>query len=131
MNTTNPIIAEIIRGLIIESRHRGCFAVVDASGKTVFASGDITSPIFPRSAIKTFQCLPLIESGAADRFGFTEEEIALCCASHNGEPDHVRVAHSMLAKSGNSEAQYECGAHWPSDEAARPRFWGASARGGL
>ena len=52
--------------------------------------------------------------GAADRFGFTEEqEVALTCSSHNGEPDHVRVARSMLKKAQNSEEHYECGAHWP------------------
>jgi L-asparaginase II len=54
-----------------------------------------------------------VDSGAAERFGFTDEEIALCCASHNGEPEHVRVARSMLAKAENRETDYECGAHWP------------------
>ena len=71
--------------------------------------------IFPRSAIKAFQCLPVIESGAADRFGFSDEDMALACASHNGEAGHVRVARGMLAKAGMSEAQYECGAHWPHE----------------
>ena len=116
---TNPVLAEIIRGQIIESRHRGAFAVVDSAGKIALALGDVETPIYPRSAIKAFQCLPLIESGAAGRFGFTEEEIALCCSSHDGEADHVRVAKSILAKAGNDESQYECGTHWPTGEAAR------------
>jgi L-asparaginase II len=111
---TNPIIAEVTRGPIIESRHCGSYVVADASGKIILQAGDITTPIYPRSAIKAFQCLPLIESGAADRFHLTDEEIALCCASHNGEPDHVRVARSILKKSGLDETCYECGAHWPS-----------------
>jgi L-asparaginase II len=115
----NPVIAEVTRGGIVESRHRGAFAVVDRSGHVVAAEGGIAASVFPRSAIKAFQCLPVIDSGAADRFGFTAEEIALCCASHNGEPDHVRVARSMLGKAGNAEDLYECGAHWPSHEAAR------------
>jgi L-asparaginase II len=115
---TNPIIAEITRGGIVESRHTGAYVVSDASGKIIAQAGDISRPIFPRSAIKAFQCLPMIESGAADAFGFNDEEIVLCCASHNGEPDHVRVAVSMLAKAGISESCYECGAHWPSSRAA-------------
>jgi L-asparaginase II len=115
---TNPIIAEVIRGLIVESRHTGAFAVSDSHGRIILSAGDITMPIYPRSAIKAFQCLPVIESGAADHFGFNNEEIALCCSSHNGEPEHVRVARSILAKAGLTEACYECGAHWPSYRSA-------------
>ena len=109
----NPVIAEVTRGGIVESRHTGAFAVVDGAGKLIRSAGDFAAPIFPRSAIKAFQCVPVIESGAADRFGFTEEELALACSSHNGEPDHVRVARSMLKKAQNGEEHYECGAHWP------------------
>jgi L-asparaginase II len=115
---TNPIIAEVSRGGIVESRHRGSYAVVDEQGKVVRQAGEISLPVFPRSAIKAFQCLPVIDSGAADRFGFTDEEIALCCSSHNGEPEHVRVAKAMLAKAGNQEDNYECGAHWPIETKA-------------
>ena len=109
----NPIIAEVTRGPIVESRHHGAYVVCDAKGKIVISAGDIQSPIYPRSAIKAFQCLPMIESGAADAFGFTDEEIALCCSSHSGEAEHVRVARSMLLKSGCSEDDYECGASMP------------------
>lgn len=109
----NPIIAEVTRGGIVESRHRGAYAIVDRTERVVVSAGDILAPVFPRSAIKAFQCLPVIEQGAADRFGFTPEEIALACSSHSGEAEHVRVARSMLAKGGNAEDLYECGAHWP------------------
>lgn len=115
----NPVIAEVTRGGVVESRHTGAYAVVDASGKLVAAAGDTGRAVFPRSAVKAFQCLPMIESGAADRFGFTEEELALACASHAGEAPHVRVAANMLAKVGMSETHYECGAHWPSDVSAQ------------
>jgi L-asparaginase II len=115
---TNPIIAEITRGPIVESRHAGAFVASDAAGNIVLSGGDIESPVYPRSAIKAFQCLPVIESGAADHFGLTDEEIALCCSSHGGEPEHVRVARSILHKSGNAEEAYECGAHWPSSRPA-------------
>jgi len=116
---TNPIVAEVTRGGIVESRHRGAYAVVDQTGHVVSAEGGIAANVYPRSAVKAFQCLAVVESGAADRFGFTEEEVALCCASHNGEPEHVRVARAMLAKAGNGEDLYECGAHWPSHESSR------------
>ena len=113
MTHTNPILAEILRGNTVESQHRGAFAVVDATGKIVYANGDIQKPVFPRSAVKAFQCVPVITSGAADRFGFTEEEIALCCASHSGETEHLRVAASMLRKASINEDAFECGTHWP------------------
>ena len=109
----NPIIAEVTRGGIVESRHTGAFCVVDAAGRVLKSAGDIEAPVFPRSAIKAFQCVPIIETGAADHFGFSEEDLALACSSHNGEAEHVRVARSMLNKANNSEEHYECGAHWP------------------
>jgi L-asparaginase II len=116
----NPVLAIATRGGISESLHRGAFAVSDAAGAIVLSAGDIDTPVFPRSAVKAFQCIPVIESGAAARFGFSDEEIALCCSSHNGEVEHVRVATSMLAKCGCGAHDYECGAHWPNDaEAAR------------
>jgi L-asparaginase II len=109
----NPILAEVSRGHTVESLHRGSFAVANAHSKIVLENGNITHPIFPRSSIKAFQCVPLIESGAADHFGFDDEDIALACSSHNGEAEHVRVAASMLAKAAIDEAAYECGSHWP------------------
>ena len=92
--TQNPVIAQVTRGGKVESSHSGAYAVSDASGTIVTAAGDIDTAVFPRSAIKAFQCLPVVESGAADHFGFSDEEIALCCSSHNGEAEHVRVARS-------------------------------------
>lgn len=115
---TNPIIAEITRGPIVESRHTGSFVVSDAQGRITLCGGDFSKPTYPRSAIKAFQCLPVIESGAADHFGLTDEEIALCCASHDGQPEHVRVARAILAKIGVDEVCYECGAQWPTSRAA-------------
>ena len=113
MINPNPVIAEILRGTTVESQHRGAYAVVDSQGHLIRSAGDIRRPVFPRSAVKAFQCVPVIESGAADRFGLSDEEIALCCASHTGEPEHVRVASSILRKAGIAEAAYECGTHWP------------------
>jgi L-asparaginase II len=114
----NPIIAEVTRGSIVESRHRGAYVVCNAQGEVVASAGDVSAPIYPRSAIKALQCLPMIESSAADAFGFSDEEIAICCGSHYGEPEHVRVAKSMLAKCQIDESCYECGAHYPSSREA-------------
>jgi L-asparaginase II len=115
----NPILVEVTRGGILESRHTGAYVVRRGDGAVAAAAGDIAQPVFPRSAIKALQCLPVIENGAADRFGFTGEELALACSSHNGEPEHVRVARAMLAKAGMTEDQLECGAHWPMDHDAQ------------
>jgi L-asparaginase II len=115
---TNPILVEILRGPLVESRHRGAVAVADASGKVVFAVGDIATPVFPRSAVKALQALPLVESGAADRFGFGDEELALACASHSGEPGHVAVVERMLAAAGLDATALRCGTHWPMSQPA-------------
>jgi L-asparaginase II len=114
----NPILVEVTRGPVVESRHRGAVAVVDADGRTVLALGSVDDPVFPRSAVKAIQAVPLLESGIADRFGLTEAEIALACASHAGEPEHVATAAAMLARVGRDEACLECGAHWPFREEA-------------
>src|SRR5579862_768671 len=110
---SNPVLVEVWRGTRVESRHRGAVAIVDAAGTTVLALGDVSVPVFPRSAVKALQALLLIESGAADRFGFGDEELALACASHSGEPGHVAVVTGMLAKAGLDAAALRCGAHWP------------------
>ena len=114
----NPILVEVLRSHLVESRHRGAVAVADADGGTVLAIGDVTTPIFPRSAVKALQALPLIESGAADAFGFGDEELALACASHSGEAGHVAAVTGMLAKAGLDVSALRCGAHWPMAQSA-------------
>jgi L-asparaginase II len=114
----NPVLVEVTRGPEVESRHRGAVAVVDADGATVLALGDVECRVFPRSAVKALQALPLVESGIAARFGLTDAEIALACASHSGEPEHAATAAAMLAKVGRDVACLECGVHWPLAERA-------------
>ncbi len=114
----NPVLVEVTRGNIVESRHRGAAMVVDADGKVVLSVGDVDRPVFPRSAVKSIQALPLVESGAADAYGFGDREIAMAGASHSGEPEHAALATAMLAKAGLDEAALECGAHWPSRQEA-------------
>jgi L-asparaginase II len=116
----NPVLVEVTRGSEVESRHRGAVSVVDAEGTAVLALGDVECRVFPRSAVKALQALPLVEGGFADTYGLTDAEIALACASHSGEPAHVAAAAAMLEKAGQTPACLECGAHWPSnDDAAR------------
>ena len=114
----NPILVEVARGGHVESFHRGAAVVVDAGGCVIQAWGDVERPIFPRSAVKPLQALPLVASGAADRFGLTQAEIALACGSHAGEPLHVATAESMLRKAGQDASRLECGVHWPLGESA-------------
>lgn len=114
----NPILAEVTRGSAVESRHRGAAVVVDADGRVVLALGDVERPVFPRSAVKALQALPLLESGAADRYGLTPAEIALAVASHSGEQAHAETSLAMLKKAGRDASCLECGAHWPMGEAA-------------
>ena len=123
----NPILVEAWRGSVVESFHRGAYAVVDAAGAVVAARGDIERPVYPRSAIKILQALPLVESGAADRFGLSNDELALACASHEGEAAHVQTAASMLSKAGFDDSVLECGTHWPYNEAAKLALAAAGA----
>src|SRR5882724_5402388 len=113
---SNPVLVEVFRGALVESRHHGAVAVVDADGATVLALGDVAQPVYPRSAVKMIQALPLVESGAAEKFGFGDQELALACASHGGEPAHVEVASRMLARAGLDGAALECGVQWPSHQ---------------
>lgn len=117
-NSSNPVLVETTRGEMVESRHTGAAAVVDAEGRVVRSWGDIDAPVFARSAIKPLQALPLVESGAADRFGLSNVEIALACASHRGEPIHVETVRRWLARADLGPQDLECGAHAPGNAAA-------------
>lgn len=114
----NPVLIEVTRGDRVESRHRGAIAVFDADGRCVFSVGDINEPIYPRSAVKAIQALPLIESSAAEAFGYGNRELALAQASHGGEPDHVATATAMLRAAGLDESALQCGAQWPTHSAS-------------
>ena len=112
----NPELVEVLRGGNVESFHRGAIAIVETDGTLRTAIGDIDRPVFPRSAVKVLQALPLVASGAADALGLLDAELALACASHGGEPLHAETAAAMLAKAGLDAGSLECGAHWPYHE---------------
>ncbi len=108
-----PILARVFRGPRVESAHRGMLAVVDERGTLVGSCGDPATPVYARSAAKPFQTMPLLEAGGEKAFRLGDDEIALMCASHGGEPRHVRLAEAILRKGGFRAADLECGAHAP------------------
>lgn len=110
-------VIEVVRGGLVESSHPVHIAVSDGDGRLVASVGDVGRSTFYRSAAKPIQALPLVDEGVLDRFGFTDEELALCCASHEGEPAHVAGVRSMLAKAGLDTEALECGPHPPFAEA--------------
>src|ERR1017187_3713959 len=110
----NPILVQRYRGEVLESFHRGVICMLDADNKVIFSVGDIQQVCFPRSALKLFQILPLLESGAVEKFGFTPEEIAIMCGSHNGESEHLRAVNSILSKIGLDKKKLQCGPQYPT-----------------
>lgn len=106
-------VVEVVRGAIVESRHRIHAAVVDAGGRTRASVGNPDLIAFIRSAAKPFQAIPLVTDGTLDRFGITLEELAVACGSHSGEPRHVGAAQSILTKVGLDGDSLACGAHAP------------------
>lgn len=119
---SSEILANVIRGEVTESVHRGHLIVVDGDGNILIQNGEPDTVTFFRSAAKPFQAMPFITTGAADAFGFSEEEIALACASHSGESRHVRIADFMLTRLGLSEAHLRCGTHLPFYEKEAERM---------
>ena len=113
----NPILIEFTRGSLVESAHAGALALVRATGEVVASIGDIAAPVFPRSAIKPLQALPLLETGAAERFGFSAPEIAIASGSHSGTAAHAALVRAMLARAGLPETALGCGSHEPMDGA--------------
>ena len=119
MKTSNPILVELTRGELVESFHRGAVAVVDGSGALTAKWGDVDRLIYARSAIKPLQALPLIETGAADKFSLSDQEIALACSSHSAEEIHTDTVSSWLTRLGLGEDNLECGTCPPLLEETR------------
>src|SRR5262245_45254290 len=117
-----PTLVEVTRGSLVESRHRGFIAVVDAAGAVVTSLGDIRTPAWFRSAAKPFQTIPIITSGAAARYEFTPRELAVIIGSHSGEGAHLETVLSILNKIALDESSLKCGAHLPFDDASANRL---------
>ncbi len=115
----HPWIVEVTRGDLVESQHIGHGVVIDQSGQTLLAFGDVARVTFPRSAAKWIQGLELVRSGAADAFQLTDQHLAIACASHNGETAHTELVSSWLAQIGLRLSDLECGTSPPFTEAVR------------
>lgn len=113
-----PLVA-VTRGEVVESLHYGAFIVVGSDGRVVLGEGSSSLLTYPRSSMKPFQALPLIEHGGDRVFHLTQEEIAITCASHSGTELHRNVLKGMHEKIGLEESDLACGVHWPSDAETR------------
>ncbi|SNS19572.1 asparaginase [Noviherbaspirillum humi] len=107
------LLAQVLRGGEVESSHSGAVAVVDARGRLLHHTGDPHGLTFTRSTLKPFQAMPFVHAGGLERFGYTEAEAALLCASHFGEGKHVQAAQRMLSQAGCGEHHLQCGCHEP------------------
>lgn len=112
----NPVVVDVFRNETVESRHRGAVVAVDTSGDVVLQLGEIDALVFPRSSLKPFQAIPLVESGAASHFALDQQELALACASHNAEPAHQQVLAGWMHRTGLTVEHLECGVALPYDE---------------
>ncbi len=106
-------LAEVTRGEVMESVHRGVIAVVDTQGEVIASLGDPQYRTYFRSAAKPIQALPIIESGAAVDYSFTLKDIAVIISSHNGEPEHCESVSDILEKIGLGEEYLRCGLRAP------------------
>jgi L-asparaginase II len=109
-------LVHVYRGPLIESNHYGHIAVVDLKGNVLRGLGDPQHVTFVRSSSKPLQAIPVVESGAADRYRFSQADLALCCASHNGEQRHTDRVADMLARIGVPHEALQCGIHAPRDQ---------------
>jgi len=127
----NPVLVDVCRSETVESCHRGSVIAINADGKTLLSLGDSDALVFPRSSLKPLQVMPLVESGACDHFSMTDQELALACASHSGEQQHLNVLSQWMQRIGLDASQLECGPSLPLDvEAAHEhlRLGGKPAR---
>lgn len=115
----SPVIINVCRGSLVESSHRGAIAIVNADGELCAGVGDESLVTFMRSTAKPIQALPLVASGAADRFGITTSELAVMVGSHSGEAIHTKQVSSILEKIGLNTSNLRCGVHLPSDWSAQ------------
>ncbi len=110
---------EIWRGALLESQHLGHAVICDDRGQIVMSWGNPEALIYPRSSSKMIQALPLITSGAADKYGLTDEHLALACASHNGAVIHTDRVRAWLEQLGLNDDAFRCGSQEPNDRPAR------------
>lgn len=119
---TNPVLAEVVRSGFVESVHRGALVVTGPEGDARLALGDVVSPVYPRSSNKPLQAVGMLRAG----LDFAGEDLALACASHSGEPRHVKHVLELLQAAGLREDDLACPPDFPLHvpsmrDAAEPR----------
>lgn len=112
---SHPIVVRLTRAGVTEAVHRGAWCLVDTSGRILAEAGDVARPMWTRSAIKSLQALPFLETGGVDRFRLEEDELAVMLASHNAEAQHVAVVRRLLARAELGEEHLRCGNQVPTD----------------
>lgn len=115
----NPILVRVHRGAFCESIHRGSWGLIDRDGRVLEGVGELEAPLLARSAVKSLQALPLVETGAADAAGYDEADLALALASHSGEPLHTERVQTILARLELDHGALRCGAQSPGDPRTR------------
>jgi len=113
--TEAPVLAHVVRSGFVESVHRGTVVVTSSDGDIQWALGDPSGPVFARSANKPLQALAMVRAG----LDLPDDELALACASHSGEPFHLDAARRILAGAGRTEADLQNTPDYPMDEAER------------
>lgn len=111
-------LAAVERGGRVETVHRGSVVVADRDGRVRYLAGDPAMALYLRSACKPIQALPLVEGGGVEKFGLTDAELAVICASHAAEPGHIQAVAWILSKIGLDVSALRCGPHMPNDPAA-------------
>jgi L-asparaginase II len=112
----NPVLVDVYRANVLESFHRGAICVVNENNEVIFSKGNVEQICYPRSAMKFIQVLPLLVLGGMEKYGFTLEEIAIMCGSHNAEQEHITVVESILSKIGLDKTNLFCGPQYPSSK---------------
>jgi L-asparaginase II len=118
----NPVLVRSWRGGSVESQHRGSWIVADSWGRILEGAGAWDKPVFVRSSVKSLQALPLLETGAAERFRFSDPEVALALASHDAEPCHTEVVAGVLERLSLSVGDLKCGPQPPGDAETRAKL---------
>ena len=124
----NPVLVRLTRGPEVESQHRGAWCLVDTHGNVVDGAGEWAAPVYARSAVKSIQALPLLETGAAAKYGYGDDEVALALASHDAEAQHTTRVAALLARMGLTAADLQCGPQPPGDADARQALKDAGAK---
>ena len=115
-------LAVVTRGDATDSVHYGSVAVVDRDGRLAYAAGDPQVLAPTRSALKPLQALPFVSGGGVERFGYSQAQVALLCASHSGEPRHVEAVADMLERARCTPDELQCGVHPPLFYTLRDEF---------